>query len=334
MPVVPPPAGPMMAGQGTGPKTCAVDNIQMLPASDANRTDPHFVPAPTGSAPADKVRLIKEAYDLAPPFFREQLCDLNGLYIVPKGESWGLRNPDTKLRYVALSADLWPGGGSPKPLPEYLDDVDARLIRWPGGVAHDHHPAEPAYGPAMTILGVLAHEYGHVLFYDTFVDPPGSAPKYDDPKGFCGGTFFRNSWRHPLPNSPIPWRVVDQVEGEHGAGDIRILDIMRAAPGLPKGDLVHKFYALAGTPGGQGRWASLWAGFSPDHDFVETFRLFVMMNSSRYPLRSLGATVPTSAGTKAHDIPATCRSRPILMSKLACFQQALCTPPNSCTVCP
>ena len=59
--------------------------------------------------------------------------------------------------------------------------------------AHDF--AEPDTA-AMTVLAVLAHEVGHIFWYDAFVIKPDSSPNPGGPADFskfCSGTFYQPS---------------------------------------------------------------------------------------------------------------------------------------------
>jgi len=308
---------------------CAYDNIGMLPAEFANPKTPYFTPVASGTPRANIVTDVRQAVALAPPFFQDRLCHLDGIFITPRGgESWGVRNPETGKKYVALSEDLWSTdlwpGGAPPDLATYEKRVIQRLINWDGP---NYTP--PSNDPAMTVLDVLAHEYGHVLFYDTFVSPPKTTPQFNNPHLFCGGEFYKLAWQQDtLPRSAITWRnYTDDNAGLHLGDDIQIHEIEAALPTpAGKGNLLGWFYSESGPPGqrnGHGRWASLFAGFTPDHDFVETFKLFVLMKSHR-PLTTLDLTIPTSAGNRHYNIPASCSARSALKSKLTCFQKMFC----------
>jgi hypothetical protein len=327
----PVPAPSPMAGPG--PQGCAVNAIRMLnTAKYDNKDDSNFAPEASELTPAPSyiVNYIWAAYKLSPKFFQDELCKLDGIYIAPGGDSWGVRNWQTSplKRYVVLSADLWPNRGSPSDLPTYEGTVLYRLTGLGSDAERPNYPSHPnddAYGPAITILGVLAHEYGHVLFYDTFVDPPGTTPKFSTPENFCPD-FFTDSWED-LPTSAIMWRYYADVAGTHKSGDVDVNDLAptSGSTATKKETLLDQFFRRpAARSGGTGRWASLWAAFSPDHDFAETFRLFVLLNSQR-PLRSLPIEIRTAHVVRTHDVIANCKSRPVLMHKLECFRDRFCS---------
>jgi hypothetical protein len=258
---------------------CAFTHIAMVSAtfdpSNANDT-----PVPAGSIPAYAQRDLTAAFNLAPAFFQKQLCGLDGIFIAPAGDSWGFRNINDGKRYLALSMGLWKGGAAPS-FSAYENGVVHRLLNGWTGLNHPGKGSEPSDAPAVTILAALAHEYGHILFYDTFVNPRGSAPNYG---AFCGGNFYGDSWQS-LPNVPNIWRSYGDVVGTHKTDDVQVQEILNAAPrpGGPDnrgaGALLRRLYGLHGTNAPVGRWASFFASFSPDEDFVETFKLFVLKNS-------------------------------------------------------
>ena len=318
---------------------CAYDAIHVLPSSfdptGAATDPPTSTAAPTANVQAD----ITAALALAPQFFKTQLCNLDGIYVTQGPESWGYRNIANGKRYVALSASLWDASGPTKKYSKHQDEVAARLLKsWPG-LGHNPGPNNAADTPAMAVLAALAHEFGHVLFYDTFVSPRGSAPTYTNPN-FCGGTFFTDSWQI-LPATPIPWRAYGIPAGSHKSDDMQTSDLLAVLPPSGGSDYragrkLDQIYSLTGTNSPRGRWASLFATFSPDEDFVETFKLFVMKNAAQ-PLASMPALYLVDGTFVTQDIPATCSQRPVLVKKLGCFAQKFCATqpaPSACGRCP
>jgi hypothetical protein len=309
------------------PPVCAFDRIAMVSAS-FNPTNANATPTPVGSIPANVQNDLTAAFNLAPAFFKTQLCGLDGIFITPTGDSWGFRNIQDGKRYLALSMSLW-RGGAVQSFSQYENGVVPRLLN---GWTALNHPAkgDPSDGPAVTVLASLAHEYGHILFYDTFVSPRGSAPNYG---AFCGGNFYTDSWQS-MPNVPNIWRSYGDIVGAHRADDVQVQEILNAVPrpGSPDthgaGALLRRLYGLNGTNAPIGRWASFFASFSPDEDFVETFKLFVLKNST-VPLRSFKITIPVGGVLISEDIPGTCNQRSVLVKKLGCFAQALCSGPTT-----
>lgn len=160
-----------------------VGSIQILDAS--------FTPDPTSnSSPVNSalgpitnpgaISDLTKMFDLAPPALKNQLCPtiinpasppwLNGLFIqnCPSGSvpcplgSWGYRNRSTKEKFIAFSAGLWQGSASTQPYHLFETAILNQLL---ATNAVDYTTA--AYdGPEMTMLAVLAHEMGHILWWE------------------------------------------------------------------------------------------------------------------------------------------------------------------------
>ena len=143
-------------------------------------------------------------------------CNLSGALIT--GYSWGLRiyppNSDAKKRYIGLSLGLWNNQNSSLPkkyqwscfLPQkvcappfssfvagFLDAV----VNVPspnsghGAFSVSVTPSTVAANHAMSVLAALAHEFGHVYWFDSFVTTAGG----DFANNFCGGIFYPGrSW--------------------------------------------------------------------------------------------------------------------------------------------
>jgi hypothetical protein len=318
----------LMPMAAAAPSTCAFDNIAMVSAS-FDPTNASGTPVAAGSIPAYVQSDLTAAYNLAPPFFQKQLCGLDGVFIAPTGDSWGFRNIKDGKRYLALSMNLWKGGAAPS-FSAYENSVVHRLLNGWTGPVHPARHNDPSDTPAVTVLALLAHEYGHILYYDTFVNPRGSAPNYG---AFCSGTFFSDSWKS-LPDVPNIWRAYGDIVGAHKSDDVQVQDILNAVPKDNEpdvhgaGQLLQRIYSLRGTNAPIGRWASFFASFSPDEDFVETFKLFVLKNS-KAPLQSLQINIPVVNVIVTEDIPGTCSQRTVLVKKLNCFAQALCSGPTT-----
>ena len=301
---------------------------------------PTATPAPTGPVPANSTMWqdLRAAFALAPPFLRARLCRLDGVFISQNSDSWGFRNYYTGAHYVAVTKDLWNGNAHAMPYQSFENRTLRQLLRgWTG----PHHPAggPDPNDPARTVLAALAHEYGHTLFYDTFV-PVRGGPANWDPNfdQFCNdgrGNFFTSAagtWDPNITDEPPAnrWRGLGDIASLHRTGDVQIRQIVDAvpAPGMPDtkdaGRKLARIYDPSSTLPPQGRWAGLFAAFSPQEDFVETFKLFVLRKAAA-PLQSLPITIPIAGGPQfSADIPATCPARPALRRKLSCFQHALC----------
>jgi hypothetical protein len=188
----------------------------------------------------------------------------------------------------------------------------------------------------MTVLAVLAHEVGHVFWYDAFVikadgsPNPGGAADFSQ---FCGGTFYtpgvtpggvgqQGSWLLPPTVPDYRWVSFGQPRNYHKPDDVDMTELnfdLNHGKYSEAGDLLHGIYSGVQN----GRWASALAAFSTDEDFVETFQLFVLMHA-RTPLQHSRVKI---SGTRAQpyldDIPYTFSLKPELVRKSHCFDYLL-----------
>jgi hypothetical protein len=180
-----------------------------------------------------------------------------------------------------------------------------------------------SYNPsAMSVLATLAHEYGHVLWYDTFVtNPGGSAANASCPAGIAGQFY-------PQPSAGLTWQYpVDVPPGRYLAfGQIRSQSISTSAilqiPGLYTNPTPSNLKSAAGSLYhlyGSAYWASPLAAFSPDEDFVETFALTVLA-SANPPLTSMQIAVP---GFPHYDVFSNLIGNTELARKYQCIAGAL-----------
>lgn len=143
----------------------------------------------------------------------------------------------------------------------------------------------------MSVLAVLAHESGHILWYDAFViypnngepNPYGSAST-NSSTSFCGGSFYSpDDWPSEIDVPPGRWVDFGEVRNVKNGSDLLQL------PGLLNYGHDEWPYHLNAIHS-KGRWAGALAAFSPDEDFVMTFETFILVNSEG--LKSLIITIP------------------------------------------
>jgi hypothetical protein len=321
----------------------------------APQADPEVSVDPASAMAQD----IQGAFAAAPAFFQQQLCSLDGVYVNPTGcssfdgrtcrgfaggdkglveASWGFREGPSiypvgarlplghRGEYIALSASPWSGPNVHAPK---FSEYERRLLRlllppWPSTAGPapqyaDYGPANTAAEtPAMTVLGALAHEYGHVLWYDTF------RPNGTDDLSFCGGTFFEGSWDGRLVLPPL-WRNFGVVgEQPHDRNAVQLGWIKKV---IRRGDSVGVNYAVLYLNyyyNLDNRWASYFATRSPDEDFVETFKFYVLQRA-KTPLTSLPIRLRASQHSFDDDVPAQHPFRRIPLgiyeTKRECFAQ-------------
>jgi len=288
---------------------------------------------------------LQSAFSRAPDFFKNQVCGLSGVYILPSGalysKSWGFRDPkNLQNRYIGISRDLW---GDPKsPNAMYLTDYEKTIVN---GLVYglsnpmnfDAMKTSPNDGAEM-LLAVLAHEFGHVLWTDLFISQPGQDPVFSS---FCPGIFPTSSWYNTAAR-PIKWTswrkfgdVADTATDISDPNDptgtdeptydeIKVAKLTKyIQDGRPKylkkgRKIIDRLLASQARP-----WPSLFGAFSATEDFVETFRLYVLTHPQANPrLTNLPMIVPLPNGSSdTIDIPNTINSRPLLSAKLQCIDR-------------
>jgi len=276
---------------------------------------------------------LTAAFNSAPLLFQQQLCQLTGIFINWAGctnhtpgscgslnvqminNSWGFRTiSSSPQRYIATSLGLWQSGGHALPFSQYETmRLQALLQQLSSNAANWSNPPPPQFvqavpdTPGTTVLAALAHEFGHVFWYDKFVPNPGGGVTEYACKN--GGTFYPpNSWsRRPPPDRWINFgQVRDRTPVVKPLKDF--LDSSRFAQA---GDALHAIYS-------DKRWESALAAFSPDEDFVETQEFLVLTNANP-PLQHLMIQIYGATTFPPYDIVADIQNKPELMRKMACF---------------
>jgi hypothetical protein len=357
----PPPGGPTLGGTGSAGSATCPDGSAFLAhvkfvVNGYDASSNYQSPPPQGigmaiDANSTYAQALQNAFLLAPHAFQDRLCGLSGIYVNgPTAcsklaacirNSWGFRvwlNPKTYGNYIAISAGLWnltcPNGSTYVYHCFETDLLNAVLGSDPTGILSPRHPAANAEADNfdMTILAALAHEVGHVQWYQMMSpNGPGTLlgiPTYD-PNGFCGGNFFNQSWATPVP-APPAWRQFGQIAtAQHLAGPKNIIamidrDVRNRA--LPVAASLLDQLHQAKAP-----WPSYFASISPDEDFVETYKFYVLTNAQKNiisgegPLTSLIFLINTGLKTYKENIPDDyIKGNKLLLSiKTSCISMAI-----------
>ena len=261
---------------------------------------------------------LAAAFDAAPPSLKAMLCDKDFNVLIVQNtcpqsgctadavikNTWGFRQQTASpKRYIATSAMLWQNGSVPTfsayenvRLPAVLQRADANAKNWPNPPNFPAASTSPDM-PVMTLLAVLAHEAGHVLWYDAFVSPPGGPFSASN---FCSGNFYQpGSWSSiNIPHvNDRPGRWIDFAESfsseTHNPDHLRMIKNDLSQSNFPGAG--NRLLAVFQDPG----LAGALAAFSPDEDFVEAYEWYVLTNASS-PLT--GLTIQIS-GHQGYDIP-------------------------------
>jgi len=313
-----------------------------VPPSDATSIDP--------SIQQD----LAVAFGDNPGFAQNKLCTLDGIYINrcsstsydPSScstmkdsdvadNSWGFRTPEPSVhRYVAISLGLWrcPTGSTQTfcapPFQDYRNRVVGAVL---DRTARSTLPAsfKPTYQvdptsntSGMSVLAALAHETGHIYWWDTFVNPPG-APSISKTTTFCTPTvFYPGGYWEGAPVDIPTGRFVTFAEQNQNSVVVtaNLPTLLQAGSSdlRPAGEVVHGVYH-------SGRYSSLLAAYSPDEDFVEAFELSVLRKG---PLRNVTVNV---TGYSPHQDPILANgtaTNQAAEAKLQCFDPvSLLSPP-------
>jgi hypothetical protein len=344
----PPPPPPPMA------QVCTDGVLNPVPFLKIpfNPGEPYDKPPEADSAPInpDIQSDLAAAFQAAPPFFKAQLCSLHGIYINRTGctgydpnscgslsdteiadNSWGFRNL-TKEGFIAISLGLWKNNPCqpPKkvcaaPLQTYetrrllalLDQTAEKDLRALSAEGRRPRLTLPSYGispdvPALSVLAALAHEFGHVWWWQTFVPQPRT--EFVDTTAFCNGNFYPSgSWQGiPVTLPPHHWVYFGEIRLQPPDSDVlRLRRFLQSADYSQAFEVLHRIYS-------NGQWASALAAYSPDEDYVETYELFVLMNSG---LRHSAITT-YGRGRHSDNVVRDATVSPTLQTKLQCFARA------------
>jgi hypothetical protein len=313
-------------------------------------------PAPdmTTSIEPDILTDLKAAFVANPYFSQNKLCGLDGIFINraqctsydPSScstmkdtdvadNSWGFRTP-LNQKYVALSLGLWRGNPCPVASGQYIcaplfATYHARLVK--ALLDRTANVPSPSYYPptfqtstntntsGISVLAAIAHETGHIDWFETFVQPPGSTPLNLAALagGFCSGAIYPGGYWQGKPVGMPTNRFVTFGElSQNSTVEVANLPTLLAGSDpRPAGEVVDGIYH-------SGQYPSLLAAYSPDENFVEAFELSVLRNGT---LSDLTVNV---TGYSAHQEPILANgmaTAPAVEAELRCFD-SLSQPPR------
>jgi hypothetical protein len=306
--------------------SCTADTSGATFANAVKVLQRNYVPSQFGIPPVDATTTpssymladLQNAFQIAPPRFQQMLCGLDGVYLDPTNGSWGFRNPISSKEYVGLSISvLWPNPSASAIDFRTYETARIRKIFNLSGYGPYYGYAVPDNTSQMTILAALAHEVGHIFWYDANKTAGGSYTY-----GFCSKHFL-DSWNKvTTPDYWIALGYIDYNKNEHQGNpsndNIKVQDIQQAI-GKESAvlSIVQALYSK------NGRWASSLAAFTPTEDLVETFE-YIVLQKSKSGLTSFPLWFQPSNGgalQKIGDIPGDDRfnSKPNFNPKKQCF---------------
>jgi hypothetical protein len=315
------------SGLGTGTTTCTptdfADAVKVLGGAPYT---PQYLTPPTTSTTMTSLQSgtppyqdLVAAFSMASPAFRSKLC-LISVYIDPfaTNSSWGFRNPnDTSQRYIGLSATLWGASiaSHAQPLHVYETNLLANVMNaggmpWPTNSMTKPPQFTASSGasfdtPATSVLAALAHEFGHILWFDLIKGSSGSA--LYDPTTFCrdatkpNSGYFDRSWLLPVSPPNNNWTAFGYITGTHisGTNQIQYLKTYLTEPQPDFGTaarLLNSFYA-SDSMSTSDLWPGLFGAISPNEDFVETFTLYVLTTDSAVQVTSMPLNIYDGSGS-------------------------------------
>jgi hypothetical protein len=304
---------------------------------------------PGTALPSSYVAGLTGLFNAAPSAFQQVLCragaspplgvapdiGLDLVYVIGSctgptcfGSSegwWHQTSTGGHQRIVELSSSLWSYNYS-----GYETALTQSLLPQ-SGITYTSANIDNVNG--MALLAALAHEVGHIRWYEWGLSNPVS---------YCGGGFFggwdasrtrfqpppmasggyyrefldlaaRNKVR-PTPPPPPPGPPHQGYPYVHGSGGgPQIDDIDNTPHGASQNAALRNLL----WPPSTSPWPSLFAALSPDEDFVETYKLKVLLAASP-PLNSVSLGIPPFNPLNIpQDIASN--SRPQLASKLSCI---------------
>jgi hypothetical protein len=313
---------PIIGGTGTGTAAACdyssfLSQVQYLAngfdpsASDSSGKPNYLNPPPAGSTIDRKTSryaaALQNAFQLAPRDFQKRLCALTGIYINGAacssaasciGNSWGYRIPPpagqpSNMTYIGISAGLWDqncSDQSPNIYVYHCFETDLLNTVFGANWASAYLPkyiGDPSNQVAdnfdMVILAALAHEAGHVQWYQAIIpNNPGNTQDYSIYlNNFChgsGGTtsFFGYSWGSV--HSPQPWQGLYYQSSDPHADQYPQL-ISEIGTAIIQNDASTAAASMDWLYQPSSPWASYFAALSPQEDFVETYKLYILTNA-------------------------------------------------------
>lgn len=246
--------------------------------------------------------------------------------------SWGLRTPSGK-KYIAISLGLWRCPPQSKQticsptLSAFHTKLNQALFdKTAGEPPGQHVSGAPQFQTSasndvgLAVLSALAHERGHIYWWEIFVQPPG-APHATNTNLFCGSgasSFYPNGiWEGRAVDIPmarfVPFAdLAPNSPLRRAKTSLRVL--LRSGQ---RGEAVAR--ALIDGIYTGGKYSSLFAAYSPDEDFVESFEWSVLSKGEHGDLSWTADNIPVLEKGHGH--------LPGVENKLRCFD-ALSDPPT------
>jgi hypothetical protein len=330
----PPPSPPAAAAAGphtgaTCDPTDLTGRIIVLPVKPAGQQPLQL----TAAMQAD----LGDAYCNAAREFRRQIDNIDFIFVdatlcpndpsscagisggQAMGVSWGQRDT-AGYTEVGIPAGLWGGQNHAPPYYTYESDLLHQLVPWSNSGAWLNYSSAapaPANSSWMTVLAALAHEMGHVRWYESTVRTGFGAPS--DFKRLSDCSFFLG-WQKTSKNALEAagrWRHFNERINPN-TNDHKILPLLGAFQSGVGDQALDD--ALAALLDKSRPWSSYFGANAPDEDFVETYKFAALIDAN---LTSLPLAIPASTGAVTRDVPADflAKNKPDLQKKIRCIKR-------------
>lgn len=249
------------------------------------------------SISTDQRTALQNAYAAAPEYAKSRLCRLTKLFVVPQPpsspspppggaepawDSWGLWEPLVppirgKDVYIAVSESGLLPQSNPMPVTTAIQAENlilGRLLKkyseWEQNTTINPRP--PSYtaegnpnARQFGVLDIILHELGHVLLADSNADDIGPRRGQPPINGCFETVFVNESWKPGW--SKRPWVAFRERNGEHKKTTPTLSSIEAK---IATGNYAEASQDIYDGVGGE--FVSLFAGVSPEEDFVETYK--------------------------------------------------------------
>lgn len=214
---------------------------------------------------------IGNAFGIASPLLQNDLCgDLDYIFIdtdpANKPLVWGLRERAHGNRiHVAINQQVLNDlENSLNPYSYYENKYIFYNLLNHQKINNLYYMTATPDNLKVAVLAILAHEYGHVIWWDKHIDQQKCTNDYryyyqysNWPNYYIGRGFHRFGQLNngQTNDQPDVYRVLQDLDGQQPNPNSAISDL-------------RKIYS--------GEWASLFATVSLDEDFIETYKLWVL----------------------------------------------------------
>jgi hypothetical protein len=181
---------------------------------------------------------------------------------------------------------------------------------------------------SLGVLGVLAHEIGHIkwhrdnvyaamsCYYPAFINASWDTTLVVDGKNTLA-EFIARKWAPPPPDPLVPGNPPTQ-HVNHGGG--RKVPNPYSASSLSVGD-IRKIYDSKGSGFTDG-FVTAFAATSPEEDFVETYRIVALKTNVGFQNLQLNLDFGSGSGGGS-SIPVLTRQNAAVTAKMSCVSNSL-----------